>query len=106
MNRRPIGPPYRRAKGTPLRGLALPCRRHRPVQSAGAPLCNGPTYDTGAGDEGVAVGLVPAAPGTWSDLPVGLLKVDRLHGMRFATRRQAKDEVMDWIGSAIIEGCI
>ena len=25
------------------------------------------------------------------------LKVERLHGMRFATRRQAKDEVMDWI---------
>ena len=27
----------------------------------------------------------------------GSLKVERLHGMRFATRRQAKDEVMDWI---------
>ena len=27
----------------------------------------------------------------------GLLKVERLHGMRFATRRQAKDEVMDWV---------
>ena len=27
----------------------------------------------------------------------GSLKVERLHGMRCATRRQAKDEVMDWI---------
>jgi transposase InsO family protein len=27
----------------------------------------------------------------------GSLKVERLHGMRFATRRQAKDEVMDWL---------
>jgi transposase InsO family protein len=27
----------------------------------------------------------------------GSLKVERLHGMCFGTRRQAKDEVMDWI---------
>jgi len=27
----------------------------------------------------------------------GSLKVERLHGMRLGTRRQAKDEVMDWI---------
>ena len=27
----------------------------------------------------------------------GSLKVERLHAMRFATRRQAKDEVMDWL---------
>ena len=27
----------------------------------------------------------------------GSLKVERLHGMRFDTRRLAKDEVMDWI---------
>ena len=27
----------------------------------------------------------------------GSLKVERLHGMRFGTRRQAKDEVMDWV---------
>ena len=27
----------------------------------------------------------------------GSLKVERLHGMHFGTRRQAKDEVMDWI---------
>jgi len=27
----------------------------------------------------------------------GSLKVERLHGMRFATRRLAKDEVMDWL---------
>ena len=27
----------------------------------------------------------------------GSLKVERLHAMRFATRRQAKDEVIDWI---------
>ena len=26
----------------------------------------------------------------------GSLKVERLHGMRFATRRQAMDEIMDW----------
>lgn len=26
------------------------------------------------------------------------LKVARLHGKRFATRRAAKDEVMDWLG--------
>jgi transposase InsO family protein len=28
----------------------------------------------------------------------GSLKVERLHGMRFETRRQAKDEVVDWLG--------
>ena len=27
----------------------------------------------------------------------GSLKVERLHGMRFGTRREAKDEVMDWL---------
>lgn len=27
----------------------------------------------------------------------GSLKVERLHGLRFVTRRQAKDEVMDWL---------
>jgi putative transposase len=27
----------------------------------------------------------------------GSLKVERLHGMRFGTRRQAKDEVIDWL---------
>ena len=27
----------------------------------------------------------------------GSLKVERLYGMRFGTRRQAKDEVMDWV---------
>jgi transposase InsO family protein len=27
----------------------------------------------------------------------GSLKVERLHGMRFETRRQAKDEVVDWL---------
>ena len=27
----------------------------------------------------------------------GSLKIERLHGMRFGKRRQAKDEVMDWI---------
>jgi transposase InsO family protein len=29
----------------------------------------------------------------------GSLKVERSHGMRFATRRQAKDEVIDWLRS-------
>jgi len=28
---------------------------------------------------------------------LGSLKVERLHGMRFDTRRLAKDEVIDWI---------
>jgi transposase InsO family protein len=28
----------------------------------------------------------------------GSLKVERLHGCRFETRRQAKDEVIDWLG--------
>ena len=28
----------------------------------------------------------------------GSMKVERLHGMRFASRRQAKDEVIDWLG--------
>ncbi len=27
----------------------------------------------------------------------GSLKVERMHGMHFATRRQAKDEVIDWL---------
>ena len=27
----------------------------------------------------------------------GRLKVGRLYGMRFATRREAMDEVMDWL---------
>jgi len=28
----------------------------------------------------------------------GSMKVERLHGMRFASRRQAKDELIDWLG--------
>ncbi len=28
----------------------------------------------------------------------GSMKIERLHGMRFASRRQAKDEVIDWLG--------
>lgn len=28
---------------------------------------------------------------------IGSMKVERLHGMRFGTRRAAKDEVMDWL---------
>jgi putative transposase len=27
----------------------------------------------------------------------GSLKVERLHGMRFQTRRQVKDEIIDWL---------
>lgn len=38
----------------------------------------------------------------WDNAPTeslwGSLKVGRLHGKRFATRRTAMDEVMDWIG--------
>lgn len=37
----------------------------------------------------------------WDNAPIeslwGSLKVGRLHGMRFETRRQAMDEVIDWI---------
>ena len=37
----------------------------------------------------------------WDNAPSeslwGSLKVDRLHGMRFETRRQAMDEVIDWL---------
>ena len=32
-----------------------------------------------------------------SETLFGSLKVERLHGMHFATRRQAKDEVIDWL---------
>ena len=36
----------------------------------------------------------------WDNAPIkslwGSLKVGRLHGMRFETRRQAMDEVIDW----------
>jgi putative transposase len=32
-----------------------------------------------------------------SETLFGSLKVERLHGQRFITRRQAKDEVIDWI---------
>lgn len=38
----------------------------------------------------------------WDNAPTeslwGHLKVARLHGRRFATRRQAMDEVIDWLG--------
>src|SRR3546814_11212647 len=37
----------------------------------GCRLCDGPAHDAGAGDGCVAHGQVPAAPGTWSDLPFG-----------------------------------
>ena len=37
----------------------------------------------------------------WENAPTeslwGSLKVNRLHGMRFETRRQAMDEVIDWL---------
>lgn len=32
-----------------------------------------------------------------SETLFGSLKVERLHGQRFATRRQAKDQVIDWV---------
>ena len=32
-----------------------------------------------------------------SETLFGSLKVERLHGQRFITRRQAKDEIMDWL---------
>lgn len=36
--------------------------------------------------------------GAVTDTLFGSLKVERLHGMRFDTRRRAKDEVIDWLG--------
>ena len=33
----------------------------------------------------------------FSETLFGLLKVERLHGQRFVTRRQAKDEVIAWL---------
>lgn len=37
----------------------------------------------------------------WDNAPTeslwGSLKVGRLHGMRFATKRQVMDEVIDWL---------
>ena len=35
--------------------------------------------------------------GAYSETLFGSLKVERLHGMRFETRRRAKDEVIDWL---------
>ena len=39
--------------------------------------------------------------GCWDNAPTeslwGSLKVGRLHGMRFATRRATMDEVIDWM---------
>ena len=32
-----------------------------------------------------------------SETLFGSLKVERLHGQRFETRRQAKDEIIDWL---------
>jgi transposase InsO family protein len=32
-----------------------------------------------------------------SETLFGSLKLERLHGQTFATRRQAKDEVIDWL---------
>ena len=32
-----------------------------------------------------------------SETLFGSLKVERLHGMRFETRRRAKDEIIDWL---------
>jgi hypothetical protein len=32
-----------------------------------------------------------------SETLFGSLKVERLHGQRFATRQQARDEVLDWL---------
>jgi putative transposase len=38
-----------------------------------------------------------AIAGTPTESLWGSLKVGRLHGMRFETRRQAMDEVIDWL---------
>ncbi|RMR11008.1 ISPsy9, transposase OrfB [Pseudomonas syringae pv. primulae] len=32
-----------------------------------------------------------------SEIVFGSLKVERLHGLKFKTRRAAKDEVMNWL---------
>ena len=60
----------------------------------------GPGY--GASLPHVASGRARSAcAGCWDNAVTetlfGSLKVERLHGMRFDTRRHAKDEVMDWI---------
>jgi len=34
-----------------------------------------------------------------SETLLGSLKVERIHALRFATRRQAKNKVMNWLGS-------
>jgi hypothetical protein len=34
------------------------------------------------------------------------LKVEQIHGMRFEPRREAKDEVLDWLQFFIIVGFI
>ena len=40
-----------------------------------------------------------------SETLFGSLKVERLHGMRLQTRRQAKDEVIDWLIRTRCTGC-
>jgi hypothetical protein len=45
---------------------------------------------------GIAIGPELVLPSAVTETLFGSLKVERLHGKRFATRRQAKDEVIDW----------
>ncbi len=50
---------------------------------------------------GGPLGAVPLVANCWdnacSETLFGSLKVERLHGQRFVTRRQAKDEVIAWL---------
>ena len=41
-----------------------------------------------------------------TETPFGSLKVERLAGMRFPTRRAAKDEIMSWLTFSITIGAI
>ena len=40
---------------------------------------------------------LPAHSNACSETLFGSLKVERLHGQRFKTRREAKDEAIDWL---------
>jgi putative transposase len=45
----------------------------------------------------LALGMINSWDNAGSKALFGSLKVERLHGMRFETRRRAKDEVIDWL---------
>jgi transposase InsO family protein len=101
----------------------ISCRSDRSVQPAGGRLCNGRAHDADAGDGGQITGnwgsqyasndyqqllrdfkmesSMSRKGDCWdnaiTETLFGSLKVERLRGMNFGTRPQAKDEVVDWI---------